>query len=388
MNIIADQNIPFVSECFSSLGQVTPVSGREVSPDVVKDADILLVRSITKVNADLLDHSRVQFVATATIGTEHVNQAYLHSRGIGFASAPGSNANSVAEYIVAALLALGKKYRFRLEGKSIGIVGVGNVGRRVEAKCRALGMNVVLNDPPLARHTGDTKYRPLEELYECDFITLHTPLTKDGPDPTYHLANGDFFASMKQGAFFLNSARGKVQDEAALKQAMQSGKLAGVVLDVWETEPNVDPWLLRHVDLSTPHIAGYSYDGKVAGMLMIYEAACAHFGLHKTHTARDFLPTPDVPEISVTPPLTQYEERVIHDIVQQVYAVNRDDFNMREILLQPEEGQAAWFDGLRKNYPVRREFQNTKVTFSEIDCCLTNKIAGIGFQVASDEKTA
>jgi erythronate-4-phosphate dehydrogenase len=220
MKIIADQNIPYVKECFSSIGDVTLTGGRDVTPELVKDADILLVRSITKVNADLLAGSSVKFVATATIGTEHIDQGYLDEHGIGFASAPGSNANSVAEYIVAALLTLGKKHRFRLEGKSIGIVGVGNVGSKVETKCRALGMDVVLNDPPLARQTGDDKYRLLDEVYGCDFITMHTPLTKDGSDPTYHLADEKFFDSMKQGAFFLNTSRGKVQDEAALKKAM------------------------------------------------------------------------------------------------------------------------------------------------------------------------
>lgn len=382
MKIIADQNIPFVKECFSSLGDVTLVGGREFTPARVKDADILLVRSITKVNADLLAGSGVNFVATATIGTEHIDQDYLVSNSIGFASAPGSNANSVAEYIVAALLTLGKKYKFQLEGKSIGIVGVGNVGSKVETKCRALGMKVVLNDPPLARKTGDDKYRPLEDIFDCDFITLHTPLTKDGSDPTWHLAGEKFFASMKQGAVFLNSSRGKVQDEAALKDAMQSGKLGGVVLDVWETEPNVDPWLLKHVDLSTPHIAGYSFDGKVAGMIMIYEACCEYFGLHKTHTAQDFLPEPVVPEIRIEKrPPPDAEERAIHDIVQQVYVINRDDFNMREILLQPEEARSAWFDDLRKNYPVRREFQNTKIVLLGIECCAVNKLAGIGFKV-------
>ncbi|MEN8128057.1 MAG: 4-phosphoerythronate dehydrogenase [Planctomycetota bacterium] len=383
MKIIADQNIPFVKQCFSSIGDVTLVSGREVSPELVKDADALLVRSITQVNADLLAGSSVKFVATATIGTEHIDQDYLVDRGIGFASAPGSNANSVAEYIVAALLTLGQKYQFKLEGKSIGVVGVGNVGSKVEAKCRTLGMNVVVNDPPLQRQTGDAKYRPLAEVFDCDFVTMHTPLTQDGPDPTWHLADEKFFASMKQGAFFLNSSRGKVQDEGALKQAMRSGKLGGVVLDVWETEPNIDLWLLDNVDLATPHIAGYSYDGKVLGMIMIYHAACEYFGLRAVHTAGDFLPEPDVPEIRIDkrPPAGE-EETAIHNIVQQVYTINRDDFNMREILLQPEDQRGAWFDGLRKNYPIRREFGNTKIILLGIECCAVNKLADIGFEVS------
>lgn len=385
MKIIADQNIPFVEACFSSIGQVTLVAGRQITPEIIKDADALLVRSITKVNKDLLEGSRIKFVATATIGTEHVDQAYMASNDIGFASAPGSNANSVAEYIVAALLTLGKKNKFRLEGKSIGIVGVGNVGSRVAKKCQALGMNVVLNDPPLQRQTGDPKYRPLEEIFACDFVTMHTPLTKDGPDKTFHLADASFFAAMKDGAVFLNSSRGKVQDEAALKTAMQSGKLSSVVLDVWETEPNVDPWLLRQVDLSTPHIAGYSFDGKVAGMTMIYEAFCHHFNVPSEHTAQDFLPIPETAQICLTgDPLAKDDECILHDIVQQIYVINRDDFNMREILLQPEAERGAWFDALRKNYPIRREFQNTTVQLADTQSTLAKKLYGIGFQVKDD----
>ncbi|MBP8605866.1 MAG: 4-phosphoerythronate dehydrogenase PdxB [Phycisphaerae bacterium] len=378
MKIVADQNIPFVKECFSSLGEVVLVSGRQITPALIRDADALLVRSITKVDKDLLAGSSVQFVATATIGFEHVDRDYLTANGIGFASAPGSNANSVAEYITAALLALGRKYKFRLEGKSIGIVGVGNVGSRVEKKCRALGMKAVLNDPPLARQTGDAKYRPLEELFDCDFITLHTPLTKEGPDKTYHLADERFFASLKNGAVFLNTSRGKVHDEAALKSAMKAGRLRAVVLDVWETEPNVDSWLLRYVDISTPHIAGYSFDGKVVGMLMVYEALCRHFGLKTVHTAAEFLPAPAVPEIRITE--QQDSEQIIHHTVQQVYAIHRDDFNMREILLQPKEQRGVFFDNLRKNYPIRREFQNTAVLLADTQSPLARKLEGIGFR--------
>ncbi len=382
MKIVADQNIPFVKECFSSLGEVVTASGREITPEMIKDADALLVRSITKVGGDLLSGSSVKFVGTATIGFEHIDRDYLTANDIGFASAPGSNANSVAEYIIAALLTLGRKNKFQLEGKSIGIVGVGNVGSRVRAKCREMGMTVVLNDPPLARKTCDDKYRPLEEIFACDFVTMHTPLTYEGQDKTFHLADEAFFSKVKDGAIFLNTSRGKVQDEAALKQAMQSGRLSAVVLDVWETEPNVDPWLLQYVDISTPHIAGYSFDGKVAGMIMIYEGLCEHFGLTAKKTAADFLPPPDVAEIVIDPEeYARAEERVIHDTVQQVYVINRDDFNMREILLQPDDERGVWFDGLRKNYPRRREFQNTKVVIPDIECCIVNKLSGIGFKV-------
>ena len=188
MKIVADENIPFVKECFNSIGDVCTCPAAAIIPDTIVDADILLVRSVTKTDAALLAKSKVRFVGTATIGTEHVDIDYLKQAGIAFASAPGSNANSVAEYIIAALLSVARKHKFSLKDKSIGIVGVGNVGSRVAIKTAALGMKVKLNDPPLQRKTHDEKYLPLDVLFDCDFITLHTPLTYDGVDKTYHLA--------------------------------------------------------------------------------------------------------------------------------------------------------------------------------------------------------
>ena len=380
MKIVADTNIPYVKECFSSIGDVTLVSGRDITSDVAADADILLVRSITKVNEGLLKGSNVKFVATATIGTDHIDQDYLASAGIGFSSAPGSNANSVAEYVVAALLALAKKYKFQLEGKSIGIVGVGNVGRKVEAKTRALGMKPYLNDPPLARQTGDKKYLPLEALYECDFITMHTPLSFEGVDKSYHLADEEFFGSLKKGGFFINSSRGGVHDTSSLKEALASGQLGGAVLDVWENEPDIDNELILKAELSTPHIAGYSFDGKVLGMIMIYNAACKHFDLEVEHTIGDFLPEAEVPEIEIDTGIGD-EQTIIQNTVGQVYVINRDDFNTREILLVPQEERGRFFDDLRKNYPVRREFQNTVIRGLDDGSSLPKKLSGIGFKV-------
>ena len=380
MKIVADENIPFVEKCFSSIGQVRLASGREITPELVKDADILLVRSITKVGADLLTGSAVRFAATATIGTDHFDEEYLKQKGIGFASAPGSNANSVAEYVVAAMLALGKKHKFQLEGKSIGVVGVGNVGSKVAKKTTALGMKVLLNDPPLQRQTGEAKYLPLEELYGCDFITMHTPLTHEGVDKSFHLADSEFFSKLKSDAFFINTSRGGVVDTAVIKNAIASKAIAGAVLDVWENEPNIDPELLLAVDLSTPHIAGYSYDGKVAGMIMIYKAACRHFDIEAVCEIEDFLPEPDVPVIEVVPGSAE-QQAIIQDTVQQVYVINRDDFNTREILIVDEDQRGQWFDDLRKNYPVRREFQNTRIVFKQPDKQLEAKLTGIGFKV-------
>jgi len=380
MKIVADVNIPFVRECFLSVGDVEVLSGRDITPRVIADADALLVRSITPVNEALLSGSRVRFVATATIGFDHVDLDYLNERNIGFASAPGSNANSAAEYIIAALLEVGRKHGIPLEGKSIGVVGVGNVGSRVARKCEALGMRVLRNDPPLQRQTGDPKYVPIESLYDCDFLTIHTPLTHEGIDKTFHLADAGFFSSLKPGVVFLNASRGAVVDTKALKAAIRTGRLRAVVLDVWEGEPDIDTELLEMVDLGTPHIAGYSLDGKIAGMTMIYRAFCDYFHLQPRFDARDFLPAPEVPRLELhTAGLA--DEELLARAAEQVYSVRRDDQDLRRIVDQPPDKRGRFFDALRKNYPVRREFHNTTVVLDETREALARKLRGIEFKV-------
>jgi erythronate-4-phosphate dehydrogenase len=404
MKIVADENIPFVQECFSSIGQVEAVSGRKITPKVVAAADILLVRSVTQVGQDLLADSKVKFVATATIGYDHVDVGFLRQKNIGFASAPGSNANSAAEYVIAALLEIGQRHKITLAGKSIGVVGVGNVGGRVAKKCAVLGMNVKLNDPPLQRQSGDSKYRPIEELFDCDFITLHTPLTFEGIDRTFHLADEGFFKSLKTGSVFINTSRGAVLDTRALKAAIKPGRLKGVVLDVWENEPNIDVELLGMVDIATPHIAGYSLDGKIAGMIMIYKAACKYFGLEAKYDLEDFLPEPAVSELRINPQ-GRAEQEILHSVVRKIYRIGNDDRKLRQMSARPAGKRGEFFDSLRKDYPVRREFQNTKVLIAtegteekeKVDSHLrgndrakvktiVEKLAGIGFKVADEQK--
>jgi erythronate-4-phosphate dehydrogenase len=379
MKIIADENIPFVQQCFSLLGEVEVLPARKITPHSVRDVDVLLVRSVTEVNAKLLSASRVRFVGTATIGFEHVDVEYLRKNNIAFVSAPGSNANSVAEYVIAALLSVGNKHKIELEGKSIAVIGAGNCGSRVAQKCAALGMKIFLNDPPLQRRTNDPKYLPIEEIFDCDFITFHTPLTVEEPDGTFHLADQKFFKSLRTGCVFINTSRGGVVETAALKGIIRSGKLEAVVLDVWENEPNINTELLRMVDIGTPHIAGYSLDGKIAGMIMIYRAACEHFGLKPEFNAASFSPAPTVGEIRIDSVDAGKEQDIIHQTVQQVYAINRDDFNTREILMVPEANRGRFFDDLRKNYPVRREFHNTRVLVKDENSRLARKLKGIGF---------
>ena len=398
MKIVADANIPFVRECFSSAGEVEVLSGRDITSQTVANADALLVRSITAVNEELLLGSAVRFVGTATIGFDHVDLAYLERNHIGFASAPGSNANSAAEYIIAALLEVGCRHNIQLEGKSIGVIGVGNVGSRVARKCEALGMNVRRNDPPLQRRVcsvpvrasgkkrltaslqTDPQYVPIETLYDCDFITIHTPLTREGIDKTFHLADAGFFSSLKPGGVFLNASRGAVMDSEALKAAIRVGRLQAVVLDVWEKEPNIDTGLLEMVDLGTPHIAGYSFDGKVAGMMMIYNSLCAHFHLRPKRQIEDFLPPPDVPRLEIETG-EQSDEELLARAVERVYRIKRDDENLRQIVCQPADGHGRFFDDLRKHYPVRREFHNTIVSLNGPKESLLRKLLGIGFKV-------
>ena len=385
MKIIADANIPFVKECFSSIGEITVIGGREMTPWNVADADILLVRSITSVGVDLLAGSKVRFVGTATIGFDHIDIGFLDSNNIGFASAPGSNANSAAEYVIAGLLDIAQKYALDLEGRSIGIIGVGNVGSRVAKKCAAIGMDVFLNDPPLERQTGDAKYLPLEKLYGCDFITFHTPLTFEGSDKTHHLADENFFKSLKHRCVFINASRGGVVDSSALKADIRSGRLRAVVLDVWENEPDIDIELLKMVDLGTPHIAGYALDGKIAGMIMIYKAACEYFAVEPKYDLKDFLPEPAVPELKVNPNIANDQDALLSS-VQKIYRIDKDDTRLRRMLDKPAENRGEHFDSLRKNYPVRREFQNTRVIVKDTNSTLAKKLIGIGFKEVKSEK--
>lgn len=376
MNIIADENIPYVREAFASLGDVVTRAGRAITPEDVRDADMLLVRSITKVNQALLEGSSVRFVATATIGEDHIDRVWLDSRGIGFSSAPGCNANSVGEYIVAALLHLAEKHNAPLAGRSIGVVGVGNVGSNVARKAEALGMRVVLNDPPLEEATGDPKYRPLDEILACDFITTHVPLTKGGPHPTHHLVDAAFLARMKPGGFYLNTARGAVAENGAVLDALNSGQLRGAVLDVWEGEPLVRADLLARVDIATPHIAGYSFDGKVNGTRQIYEAACRHLGVNAAWTPDAILPAPDHPVLSL-----DGSDGDLKRAVDTVYPILEDDARMRRVADEPEAGRGAYFDMLRKTYPRRREFQNTAIALARPNPGLADTLRGIGFRV-------
>ncbi len=384
MRVIVDKNNPLVGEAFRQFGDVTLSSTRDITKDAVRDADIIIIRSETKVTRDLLDGSNVKFVGTATIGTDHVDLEYLKSHGIGFASAPGSNANSVAEYFVAAVLTLAIRKGFTLSEKTLGVVGVGNVGSKIVRNAKALGMRVLQNDPPLARGTANSPYLPLDELMEADIVTLHVPLTKTGSDPTYHLFDATRLNKLKEGAILINTSRGAVVDGEALKNSIERNHLGGALLDVWEGEPIIDTDLLNTVDLGTPHIAGYSFDGKLAAVKMTYSAACKFFGQPETWKPGNSLPKPAVERIMI-PPGVDHPEDVLRKIVSQCYDIEADDRALRSIAGVLPEERRLFFTRLRAEYRVRREFFTTVVELPSSLMILAEPLRTIGFRVETSK---
>ncbi len=373
--------MPYVEEAFGGLGEVSILPPQQITAQRVRSADMLIVRSTTRVDRALLAGSQVRFVGTATIGFDHIDTAYLEQAGIVWCAAAGCNANSVAEYLVAALLFLARRHDFSLAQKKIGVVGVGNVGSRVVAKAQALGLQVLLNDPPRQAATGDPVFRPLDEvLAVADIVSLHVPLTKDGPYPTLQMANQHFFERLKPGAVFINAARGAVVDSDALLAAKQSGLVAQAVLDTWEGEPAFRADVLAKLDLGTPHIAGYSFEGKVMGTLMVYQAACRFLGRTPTWTPEALLPPALVPEIRLAA-MSSADQDVLDDIVRQVYDIAADDQRLRQIAALDQQPRAAAFEQLRRNYPVRREFRFTRVILPSPRPGLASQISALGFAV-------
>ena len=384
LHIVAAENIPYLKEAFESLGTITFLPGRSITSPHLQDTHVLLIRSITRVNEALLEGSPVAFVGSASAGVDHIDTSYLQARNIGFASAAGSNANSVAEYVITALLLLGKQHGFTLAGKTIGIVGVGNIGRLVEQKAQALGMHPVLNDPPLAE-MEQIDHHSLQETLACDVVTLHTPLTTEGPYPTYHLLNEHTFKWLKPSTILINAARGEVVDTKVLLDALREKRIGPTVLDVWEEEPTINWDLFQAVTLGTPHIAGHSLDGKANGTYMIYSGLCKHLGLDPTWNPGQSLPRPLVPFLELDT-LGQSDEEHVEGIVRQIYDIEADYEAMRRVVAAPPEERPNLFDELRKNYPVRREFQKTRVTIPKNKRKLRKMLEGIGFQEIHNDR--
>lgn len=378
MKIFADENIPLVKDAFGHLGEVVTFRGRELKSEDLKEAEVLLVRSVTKVNAALVDHTPIRFVGTATIGTDHIDAGALTEREIEFVSAPGSNANSVGEYVVAALLSLASARELDWEGKTLGIVGVGNCGSRVEALAPALGLELLYCDPPLARETGETRYRTLEEIAGADVLTFHVPLTRDGQDPTYHLINEDLLSMRPPGGVLINASRGAVASSEALLRHFPSHSDQLLVLDVWEGEPEIRLDLLELAAIGSPHIAGYSYDGKVKGMMMLYEALCNFLCVEPVWSPNPFLTREQVP---LSPVGSGDQISILDRLIRHCYDIRLDDRNLRGLFGVPTLDRKNYFDALRKGYRVRREFSSFEVSAAGVEERLRKRILQLGFQV-------
>ncbi|AZQ85292.1 4-phosphoerythronate dehydrogenase [Colwellia sp. Arc7-635] len=354
MNIFYDENMPFAAEFFADLGVLTAFSGRTLSAQDVSDADVLLVRSITKVNESLLQkNKRLSFVGTATIGVDHIDQNYLADRKVNFHSAPGCNAVSVAEYVLSAMVILAERYLLSLSELTVGIVGAGNTGSRLSEKLTALNINHVLCDPILAENSVDKRsFASLEEALNCDVVSLHVPLTRTGQHPTYHLLDAVRLKQLRDDQILINACRGEVIDNQALLNMKQAGHPIKLVLDVWEAEPNILMALIEHCEIATAHIAGYSLEGKARGTEMLYRALCKQLDIAPNKQLTDFLPIPAISSIKIK---QAFDEILLNQLVKMVYDVRRDDAIFRQQI------SIQGFDHIRKTYPTRREFSSVTV---------------------------
>lgn len=348
--------MPGLDDYAPVFGAIQRVPAAHIDRDVLAQADVLLVRSVTRVNRALLDRTPVRFVGSATAGIDHVDVEYLREAGVHFAHAPGSNAVSVVEYVLAAVAVLSTRYGRNVRRLTAGVVGCGQVGERLARRLQALGMRVLRNDPPRAeRESGD--FVTLEQvIQESDVISLHTPLTRLGPHPTHHLIGERELARMKPDAWLINAARGAVIDSSALLASLRGRAIQAAVLDVWEEEPEVDLALLDAVDLATPHIAGYSFDAKLAGTRQVMESLFAFLGMELPQDAAAAA-TPS--DLVAADPALPWAESLRH-YLDQMYAIQRDDARMRREIARSASVVEA-FRHLRKAYPIRYTFGRYRI---------------------------
>lgn len=345
MKIIADNTIPFLKGIPEEFAEVTYLTSEEFSPETIKNADALIVRSIDKCTRELLEGSCVKLITTATIGFDHIDTAYCNEAGITWRNAPGCNAVSVSQYVIASLFAVSLRKNESLKDKTIGIIGVGHVGKEIEKRCLALGMHVLRNDPPRAAQEGEQGFVSLDEIaHEADIITVHTPLEKKGKYATFHLANEEFFSKLKRKPWFVNAARGSFHDTSALLQAKEKGLISELILDCWENEPSINPELLQIAAIATPHIAGFSADGKANATRACLEHISSFFNIPNVRIADVLPPPPAEPTIN----LERFQKNRIEQAVFHSFNPDKIDKSLRNAPPKFE-----WF---RANYSHPREF--------------------------------
>ncbi|MBT8768381.1 4-phosphoerythronate dehydrogenase PdxB [Metapseudomonas boanensis] len=359
MRIVADENIPLVDAFFAGQGEIRRLPGRSIDATVLADTEVLLVRSVTRVDRALLAGSPVRFVGTCTIGTDHLDLDYFQEAGIAWSSAPGCNARGVVDYVLGSLLALAEEVGVALASRTYGVVGAGQVGGRLVDVLRGLGWRVLVCDPPRQAMEGGDYVDLATILRECDTISLHTPLSHAGEHPTHHLLNEARLAELQSGAWLINASRGGVVDNQALRAVLARRNDLRAVLDVWEGEPQADVELAGLCRIATPHIAGYSLDGKLRGTAQIYQAYCRTQGLPETVVLDELLPAPWLEELTLDTNCDP--DWALATLCRAVYDPRRDDADFRRSLLGDDTQRRAAFDGLRKHYPVRREIDGLRV---------------------------
>lgn len=373
IKIIVDDKIPYIKGSLEPFAEVLYLPGKQTGREAVRDADALVTRTRTICSRAVLEGSKVRFIATATIGFDHIDTGYCESAGIGWTSAPGCNAESVNQYIASALVAFSRRKGFELKNRTIGIVGVGQVGTRVARTCAILGMKVLLNDPPRARREGPAQFVSLEEIQEkADIVTFHVPLDMQGRDRTWHMADAGFLRGLKKSALLINTCRGEVFDTVAVHQARSSGALSGLIIDCWENEPDLDPEFLKLVDYATPHIAGYSRDGKANGTRVSVRAISRFFKLGIDDWEPPGIEAPARPVIELSA-YSQSPEQLLGDAIMASYDIGADDKALRD--------DPGSFERLRGDYPVRREFPSYSVRAAGIAPGVAEKLEKLGFKL-------
>lgn len=373
MKIIVDENMPYAAELFSQLGEVILKSGRDLSADDLVDVDALMIRSVTKVNQQLIEKAnKLKFVGTATAGMDHVDQALLKERGIFFTAAPGCNKVGVAEYAFSVMMVLAQQQGFSVFDKTVGIVGAGQVGSYLADCLQGIGINVLLNDPP-KQQLGDTRdFTPLNELLEqADIITLHTPITREGEYATHHMIDEQILSSLRSDQILINAARGPIVDNEALKTRLRQQDGFTAALDVFEFEPQVDMELLPLLAFATPHVAGYGLEGKARGTTMIFNSYCEFLKRDERAYASELLPTAPVPVAMLD---RAWDEATLHNLTQIIYDVRKDDSVFRRDIAKPGS-----FDQMRKHYWDRREY--SAITLIGDETCNLASLSKLGFQI-------
>lgn len=374
MKIVCDNKIPFIRGVFEPWAEVVYLPGAETTPAVVRDADAVVTRTRTRCDAALLAGSSVRVVASATIGYDHIDTAWCEAHGILWRNAPGCNSSSVKQYIAAVLCTLARRHGLRLDALTLGVVGVGNVGSKVAEAAALLGMRVLLCDPPRARAEGAEGFVDLDTLVaQSDIVTLHVPLSREGEDATWHLFDEARLAAMRPDQFLINSSRGPVVDGAALRAALQAKALRGAVLDVWEGEPEPDRSLMALLDIATPHIAGYSADGKANGTRMSVRTVAAVLGLPLADWRPADIPAPAQPLEFSLDASGKSRQEVLSEAILHTYDILADD---RALRAHPER-----FEQLRGDYPVRREPTAFTLRLQGGNPALADALAALGFHI-------